>query len=85
MTDYASIEERKRSDSLRAIYDLIRNDEIPRLDMFLKRANSAEGDYRSYAYVSQSGYVGLVANFVRCEGMLGSVARDECYGCVVVL
>lgn len=46
MGDDAALEEGKGPHALRAIDDLVRHDEIPRLDLLLQGAHGREGDHR---------------------------------------
>ena len=74
---HTALEEGEGSNPLCAIDDLIRNDEVPRFDLFLQTAYRGEGDDGSYADLPQCGDVGAVGDFVRSEFMVEAVSGDE--------
>jgi hypothetical protein len=77
MSHNPTLKERKRPNTLRAINNLIRHDEISRLDLFSERSDCAEGDDAPYANGAESGNVGAVGDFVGCERVVGSVTGEE--------
>lgn len=77
MSDDSTLEERERPHALGAINDLVRDDEISRLDLLLQTADGGEGNDAAHAEGAQSGDVGAVGHLVRCEAVVGAVAREE--------
>ena len=48
MVDNTILEERKRTDAFGAVNNLIGNDEVPWLDLFLQTTDSGEGNNRPH-------------------------------------
>lgn len=71
------LEERERADSLGAINDLIWDDEISRLDLFLQATNSRESDNGSNAERTECGNVSTSRHFVWSMFVVQAVASEE--------
>lgn len=74
---HSALEEGKRTDTLRAIDDLIWDHKVPRGNLFLQASYRRESDDCSHTDVSQGGDVGLVFHFVRGQLVGKAVAGYE--------
>lgn len=77
VSDHAALEESEGPDALGAVDDLVRDDEVARLDGFLQTAYGAEGDDGAHAEAAQGGDVGARGNLVRCDLVVQAMAGDE--------
>ena len=77
VSDNTPLKERKRPYPLRAIYNLIRDNEIPGLDLLSKRAYSTECNDAPHANVAQRGDICAIRNFVWGQLVVRSVTREE--------
>ena len=77
VADDAVVEEGEGPDPLRAVDDLVRDDEVARLDGFAQRADGAEGDDGPDAEGAQGGDVGPGGDFVRRVLVMQAVAGEE--------
>lgn len=77
MANNTTLEKGKRTNTLCTINDLIRNDKVHGLDVFLEGADGGKGDDASYADMSKSGNVGSVGDLVRSELVVDAVAGEE--------
>jgi hypothetical protein len=85
VTYESALEEGKGADSLGAVDDLVRDDEVHGLDLLLQGAHGAEGDHAAHADVAERGDVGAGGNLVRRILVVDTVAGEEGDGDVVVL
>lgn len=77
VADHAAFEECEWTDTLGAIDDLVRDDEVSWFDVFLQASYCGEGDDGADAEMSEGGDVGAGGDFVWCELMVQTMARDE--------
>jgi hypothetical protein len=77
MSNCASLKEGKWPDSLRSINNLIRNDEVTRLDVLLQTADGGEGDDSPHADGPQSGNIGAGRNLVGGNLVVKAVTAQE--------
>lgn len=77
MTNNAALEEGERTDTLGAINDLVGHDKVHRLNILPQRANSGEGNYASYANMSQGSNVGSVGDLVRRKLVVNAMPCEE--------
>lgn len=77
MTNHSLLEESERSDAFGAIDDLIREDEVHRLDLLLQGADGSESDNAAHTDMTQGGYVGTVGDLMRCKLMVNAMASKE--------
>lgn len=73
----ASLKERKRSDPLGAIDDLIRDDKVPRLDVLPQTAHCRKGDDGPDAQGSECGDIRSAWYLVRCDLMMQTMSCQE--------
>lgn len=85
MTHHPLLKEGKWPNALRAIDDLIRHHEIPRLDLLLQTANGTERNDAAHTKTSQSGDVGAHWYLVWCVLVGEAVSGEEGDGLVGVL
>ena len=78
VADDAGVEEGEGPDPLRAVDDLVRDDEVARLDRFAQRADGAEGDDGADAKGAQGSDVGAGGDFVGREFVVQAVTGKEC-------
>lgn len=77
MAHHASLEESERPDALGAIDNLVRHNEIPRLDLLLQTANSRKGNDRPHANGAKRSDVGTGRYLMRGEFVVQTMAREE--------
>lgn len=77
MADDAALEKSKGPHALGPVDDLVRHDEVAWADLFLQRADGAEGDDAAHAQRAQRRDVGAAGHFVRRERVVRAVAREE--------
>ncbi len=80
VTHEASFEKGERSDAFGPIDDLVRQQEVARLDLLLQAAHGREGDYRGYADFAESGDVRATRHLVRSEFVVHAMPTDESDG-----
>ena len=85
VSDNATLEEGEWSDALGSVDDLIRDDEIARLNLLLERADSRESDDAANTDGAECGNVGTVWNLMWCDGVVCAVAGKEGNDGVLVL
>jgi len=78
--DHSSFKESEGPDTLCAIYDLIRDDEISWLNRFLQASDGGESYDGSYSQMSQGGDVGAGGYLVGRKFVVQAMAGDEGYG-----
>lgn len=81
----ALLEEGEGADALSAIDNLVRHNEVHRLDVLLQGPDGAEGNDGAHADVSQGGDVGAGGHLVGGELVVGAMAGQEGDGHAVVL
>jgi len=77
MSHHSTLEKCKRPHAFRAVDNLIRHHEVPRLDLFLQGANGAEGYDAAHPEGAERGDVGAVGHFMRGERVVDAVAGEE--------
>jgi hypothetical protein len=77
VADHAALEEGEGADALGAVDDLVRDDEVARLDGFLQRADGAEGDDGAHAQAAEGSDVGAGGDLVGRDLVVQAVARQE--------
>lgn len=77
VADHAALEEGERADALGAVNDLVGDDEVAGLDLFLEGAYGAEGDDGADTEATESGDVGAGGNLVRSDLVVETMAGDE--------
>jgi hypothetical protein len=80
MSDHPTLEKCKRSDSLRAIDDLVWHHEVARSYFFLQAAYGAEGNDCAHTDRAKSGDVGAVMDLMGREFVVEAVTGEESDG-----
>lgn len=89
VTDYTSLEESERPDTLRPVNDLVWDNEVAGLDLLLQAADGGEGDNGTHTDGAKSGDVGargdLVGSDLVVQAMSAEKGNSDCLVIVFVM
>lgn len=77
VADHTALEEGERTDALGAVDDLVGDDKVAGLDLFLQRAYGAEGNDGADTEAAESSDVGAGGHLVRSDLVVETMAGDE--------